>query len=97
MRDIKQIPEKFRELLHICLEKQKNATLEEVDATLDMTNGFFTFNVDDFIHEYEKYTPTPKHSEEQNQNQNEQNETKQNEPKQKQTQKQEKKISRFFD
>ena len=40
--------QKYKDLLGVCIEKQKIATLDEVDAILGMTR-FFSFNVDDFI------------------------------------------------
>ena len=53
MPGIGQIPEKYKDLLGVCIEKQKIATLDEVDAILGMTR-FFSFNVDDFIDAFEK-------------------------------------------
>lgn len=45
---LSMVPKHFRELLSICLKKQEQTTLDEIDALLHITR-FFDFTVEDFI------------------------------------------------
>ena len=53
MRELSQIPEKYRPVIKLCLDKQNDATLDEVDAIIDMTR-FFNFDTNSFRKEFSK-------------------------------------------
>ena len=99
LRELNEIPEKYRSLLILCIEKQKIATLDEVDAILAMTR-FFNFNIDEFIDYYEKI-PEKKETQQNEKDQQKKEDTKveqQDQPFPEQTRhKGKKKSHHFFD
>ncbi|EAY12091.1 MIF4G domain containing protein [Trichomonas vaginalis G3] len=53
-RSLKDVPKHLHKLLRLCVSMQENASLDEMNAILHITNGFFTFTLDDFIKKYKK-------------------------------------------